>query len=174
MNAILLALIFKLVRRMDKEELLRKSCVQRERTTQHMNLGIDYPGIINEVLSLARRRPFVAVRQIKREKLFKYQWTRGRKSVFRRKRSAPIGQGTLNDYHNLAELVFYINIYKCNNISLYIYMRNLYSSVHFLSRLLYYFLIKQSVYCILEITRFKLCSIIRIMGRKYKTLIKYL
>ncbi|KAG8300164.1 hypothetical protein J6590_082971 [Homalodisca vitripennis] len=49
-------IIVKFVRRLDKDELLRKRRVRRDFSTRHMNLNVDKPVYINEALSPARRR----------------------------------------------------------------------------------------------------------------------
>ncbi|XP_046685860.1 uncharacterized protein LOC124371555 [Homalodisca vitripennis] len=69
-------IVVKFVRRLDKEELLRKRRVKSNFSTRHMNLSMDQPIYINEALSQARRRLLAAARQVKKEKSFKYLWVR--------------------------------------------------------------------------------------------------
>lgn len=85
-------IIVKFVRRLDKEELLRKRRVKSNLSTRHMNLGVDQPVYINESLSTARRRLFVAARQMKRDKGYRFLWVRGGKIFARKEESAPVIQ----------------------------------------------------------------------------------
>ncbi|XP_046680823.1 uncharacterized protein LOC124367765 isoform X2 [Homalodisca vitripennis] len=81
-------IIVKFVRRMDKEEFMRKRRVKRNLSTRHRNMPMDQMLYVNEALTPARRRLLGAARQIKREKNFKHLWVRGSK-IFLRK-----GDGT--------------------------------------------------------------------------------
>lgn len=87
-------IIVKFVRRLDKEELLRKRRVKRNLSTRHMNLNVDLPVYINEALSPARRRLFAETRRIKREKHYKFLWVRGGKIFLRKEEAAPVVQVT--------------------------------------------------------------------------------
>ncbi|XP_046681380.1 uncharacterized protein LOC124368148 [Homalodisca vitripennis] len=77
-------IIVKFVRRLDKEELLKKRRVKNNLSTRHMNMGTDQPVYINEALSPAKRRLFAEARQLKKEKMYKFLWVRGGK-IFMRK-----------------------------------------------------------------------------------------
>lgn len=83
-------IIVKFVRRIDMEEMLNKKRVKKELSTRHMNLGTDFPIYINESLSPSRRRLFAAARIIKKDKHFKYLWTRGGNIFLRKEDSAPV------------------------------------------------------------------------------------
>lgn len=83
-------IVVKFVRRLDKEELLKKRRIKHNFSTRHMNLSTDSPIYINESLSPARRRLFVLARDIKRSKNFKYLWVRGGKIFLRREDGAPV------------------------------------------------------------------------------------
>lgn len=85
-------IIVKFVRRLDKEELLKKRRVKSNLSTRHMNLGLDQPVYINESLSPMRRRLFVAARQMKRDKGYRFLWVRGGKILVRKEESAPVIQ----------------------------------------------------------------------------------
>ncbi|XP_046679350.1 uncharacterized protein LOC124373473 [Homalodisca vitripennis] len=87
-------IVVKFVRRLDKEELLRKRRVKSNFSTRHMNLSMDQPIYINEALSQARRRLLAAARQVKKEKSFKYLWVRGGKIFLRKEEKAPVFQVT--------------------------------------------------------------------------------
>ncbi|XP_046679343.1 uncharacterized protein LOC124366786 [Homalodisca vitripennis] len=87
-------IVVKFVRRLDKEELLRKCRVKSNFSTRHMNLSMDQPIYINEALSQARRRLLAAARQVKKEKSFKYLWVRGGKLFLRKEEMAPVFQVT--------------------------------------------------------------------------------
>lgn len=87
-------IIVKFVRRIDKEEMLRKKRVKRNLSTRHMNMNTDIPIYINEALSPARRRLYAAARQVKRDKNLKYLWVRGGKIFVRKEDSAPVIQVT--------------------------------------------------------------------------------
>lgn len=83
-------IVVKFVRRIDKEELMRKRRIKHNFSTRHMNLAMDLPVFINESLSPARRRLFVLAREVKRSKNFKYLWVRGGKVFLRREDGAPV------------------------------------------------------------------------------------
>lgn len=87
-------IIVKFVRRLDKDELLKKRRVKSNLSTRHMNLGVDQPVYINEALSPARRRLFAQARQVKREKNFKFLWVRGGRIFLRKEEQAPVIQVT--------------------------------------------------------------------------------
>lgn len=87
-------IIVKFVRRLDKEELLRRRRVKSNLSTRHMNLKVDQPVYVNESLSPARRRLFAEARQIKRQKEYKFLWVRGGKIFLRQQESAPVHQVT--------------------------------------------------------------------------------
>lgn len=83
-------IVVKFVRRIDKEEMLKKRRIKHNFSTRHMNLTMDLPVYINESLSPARRRLFVLAREVKRSKNFKYLWVRGGKVFLRREDGAPV------------------------------------------------------------------------------------
>lgn len=87
-------IIVKFVRRLDKEEMLRKRRVKSNLSTRHMNLRMDQPVYVNESLSPARKRLFAEARQLKRQKKFKFLWVRGGKIFLRQEESAPVIQVT--------------------------------------------------------------------------------
>jgi len=84
------AIIVKFVRRLDKEEMLRKRRVKRNLSTRHMNLTMDTPVYINESLSPMRRRLFVMAKEVKKTKNFKYLWVRNGKIFLRRQDNNPV------------------------------------------------------------------------------------
>lgn len=84
------AIIVKFVRRLDKEEMLRKRRVKNNLSTRHMNLPVDQPVFINESMSPARRRLHVAAKEIKRNKNYKYLWVRGGKIFIRKEDGSPV------------------------------------------------------------------------------------
>lgn len=89
-------IIVKFVRRIDKEELLRKRRVKRTLSTRHMTLAepSDHPVYINEALTPTRRRLLAEARRIKREKEYKFLWVRGGKIFMRKEESASVTQIT--------------------------------------------------------------------------------
>lgn len=87
-------IIVKFVRRLDKEEILRKRRVKRTLSTRHMNLPMDQPVYINEALTPTRRRLLAEARKIKRDKGLKFLWVRGGKIFLRREEKAPVIQVT--------------------------------------------------------------------------------
>lgn len=87
-------IIVRFVRRIDKEELLRKRRVKRNLSTRHMGLTSDVPVYINESLSPARRRLYAMARQAKRQQGYKYLWLRGGKILMRKEESTKVVQIT--------------------------------------------------------------------------------
>lgn len=87
-------IIVKFVRRLDKDELLRRRRVKSTLSTRHMNLAMDQPVYINESLSPARRRLFAEARQFKRQNDFKFLWVRGGKIFLRRDEAASVHRVT--------------------------------------------------------------------------------
>lgn len=85
-------IVVKFVRRMDKEELLRRRRVKRNLSTRHMGLSSDVPVYINESLSPARRRLYALARQEKRQRGYKYLWLRGGRILMRKEESARVVQ----------------------------------------------------------------------------------
>lgn len=85
-------IVVKFVRRMDKEEMLRRRRVKRTLSTRHMGLPTDVPVYINEALSPARRRLYALARQEKRKRGYKYLWLRGGRILMRKEESARVVQ----------------------------------------------------------------------------------
>lgn len=83
-------IIVRFVRRMDKEELLKRRRVKRTLSTRHMGLPSDVPVYINESLSPARRRLYAMARQAKQQHGYKYLWLRGGKILMRKEESARV------------------------------------------------------------------------------------
>lgn len=77
-------IVVKFVRRMDKEEMLRKRRVKRTLSTRHMGMNTDLPVYINESLTKKRRQLFNAARKVKNEKKYKYLWVRNGKLFMRK------------------------------------------------------------------------------------------
>lgn len=71
--------IVKWVWRFDKDELLNKLCAKHKFSTRPLNLKIDQPMYIIETLSLAKRKLYLAVRQVKKDEDYKFLWVRGGK-----------------------------------------------------------------------------------------------
>lgn len=87
-------IIVKFVRRLDKEELLKKRRVKSNFSTRHMNLPLDHPVYINEALSPARRRLFAEARKARKDKGYRFLWVRNGKIFLRREEAAPVIQVT--------------------------------------------------------------------------------
>jgi hypothetical protein len=87
-------IIVKFVRRLDKEELLKKRRVKSNLSTRHMNMSMDQTVYINEALTPARRRLLAAARQLKREKNFRFLWVRGGKIFLRKSEGSNVVQVT--------------------------------------------------------------------------------
>ncbi|XP_054266878.1 uncharacterized protein LOC128989046 [Macrosteles quadrilineatus] len=83
-------IIVKFVRRIDKEELLRKRRVKRTLSTRHMGRTDDLPIYNNESLSPARRRLHTLARTYKKEKNYKFLWVRNGKIFLRKEENAPV------------------------------------------------------------------------------------
>lgn len=77
-------IIVKFVRRMDKEEMMRKRRVKRTLSTRHLGRADDRPIYINESLTPARRRLLSLARTAQKEKHYKFLWIRNGK-IFLRK-----------------------------------------------------------------------------------------
>lgn len=88
------AIIVKFVRRLDKEEFMKRRRVKRNLSTRHMNLKMDQPVYVNEALSQGRRRLLGAAREVKREKKWKYLWVRGGKIFLRKEEGSTVVQVT--------------------------------------------------------------------------------
>lgn len=91
------AIIVKFVRRLDKEELLRKRRIKSNFSTRHMNLPSDHPIFLNESLSPGRRRLHLAAKAVKRDKNYRYLWVRGGKIFMRKEDGAPVRNITCQD-----------------------------------------------------------------------------
>ncbi|KAG8250378.1 hypothetical protein J6590_103211 [Homalodisca vitripennis] len=72
------------VRRLDKEEFLRRRRVKRTLSTRHIGATDDRSIYVNESLSPARRALYALARKYQREKNFKFLWVRNGK-IFLRK-----------------------------------------------------------------------------------------
>lgn len=83
-------IIVKFVRRIDKEELLRKRRVKRTLSTRHMSRPDDLPVYVNESLSPARRRLHAMARQYQRDNNYKFLWVRNGKILMRKEEKAPV------------------------------------------------------------------------------------
>lgn len=81
-------LIVKFVRRLDKEEFLRKRRVKRTLSTRHMGRTDDRPVYINESLSPARRKLLAMTRAVQKEKNYKFLWVRNGRIFVRREENA--------------------------------------------------------------------------------------
>ncbi|XP_054282063.1 uncharacterized protein LOC128999522 [Macrosteles quadrilineatus] len=77
-------IIVKFVRRMDKEEFMRKKRVKRTLSTRHIGRPDDHAIYINESLSPARRKLYAMARTYRKEKNFQFLWVRNGK-IFLRK-----------------------------------------------------------------------------------------
>lgn len=77
-------IIVKFVRRLDKEQLLKKRRVKSNFSTRHMNLPMDQPVYINEALSPARRRLFAEARKAKKDNGYKFLWVRNGRILMRK------------------------------------------------------------------------------------------
>lgn len=84
-------IIVKFVRRMDKEQLMKKR-QQRKRdfSTRHLGLPSDTPVYLNDSLSPARRRLLGLVRQKRKDNGFKYLWLRNGSILLRKEEGAPV------------------------------------------------------------------------------------
>lgn len=83
-------IIVRFVRRLDKEELLKKRRVKFNFSTRHMNLPVDQPVYINEALTPARRRLFAEARKMKKDKQYKFLWVRNGKILMRKEEKAEV------------------------------------------------------------------------------------
>lgn len=81
-------IIVKFVRRLDKEEFLRRRRVKRTLSTRHMGRTDDRPVYVNESLSPARRKLLAMTRAVQREKNYKFLWVRNGKIFVRREENA--------------------------------------------------------------------------------------
>lgn len=81
-------IIVKFVRRIDKEEFLRRRRVKRTLSTRHMGRTDDRPVYVNEALSPARRKLLAMTRAVQREKNYKFLWVRNGKIFVRREENA--------------------------------------------------------------------------------------
>ncbi|XP_054259306.1 uncharacterized protein LOC128984047 [Macrosteles quadrilineatus] len=87
-------IIVKFVRRMDKEEFLRKRRVKRNLSTRHMDMPMDQAVYVNEALTPARRRLLGAARQVRKDKNFRHLWVRGGKIFLRKDEGSTVIQVT--------------------------------------------------------------------------------
>lgn len=87
-------IIVKFVRRLDKEEFLKKRRVKRNLSTRHMNMAMDRAVYVNEALTPERRRLLAAARQVRREKNFRHLWVRGGKIFMRKEDGSAVIQVT--------------------------------------------------------------------------------
>lgn len=83
-------IIVKFVRRLDKEEFLRRRRVKRTLSTRHIGGADDKPIYINESLSPARRRLHALARNFQRSNNFKFLWVRNGKIFLRKEENAPV------------------------------------------------------------------------------------
>lgn len=83
-------IIVKMVRRLDKEDVLKKRREKGKLSTLHMGLAIDSPIYINESLSPARRKLLAAARRFKAENHFKYIWHKNGKIFLRKDDGEPV------------------------------------------------------------------------------------
>lgn len=83
-------IIVKFVRRLDKEEFLKKRRVKRNLSTRHMNMNLDQPVYVNEALTSQRRRLLAAARQVKKDRGFKFLWVRGGIILLRKDENSPV------------------------------------------------------------------------------------
>lgn len=83
-------IIVKFVRRIDKEEFLRKRRVKRTLSTRHMGRSDDLPIYVNESLSPTRRRLHAMARQYQRDNNYKFLWVRNGKIFLRKEEKAPV------------------------------------------------------------------------------------
>lgn len=83
-------IILKFVRRIDKEEFLRKRRVKRSLSTRHIGRKDDHQIYINESLSPARRRLHALARAFRKEKNYQFLWVRNGKILLRKEESAPV------------------------------------------------------------------------------------
>jgi hypothetical protein len=87
-------IIVKFVRRLDKEEFLRKRRVKSNLSTRHMNMSMDRTVYVNEALTPARRRLLAAARQVRKDKNFRHLWVRGGKIFLRKEDGSTVIQVT--------------------------------------------------------------------------------
>lgn len=84
-------IVVKFVRRNDRDTLVQK---RRQRkgdfSTRHLGLPSDTPVYINDSLSPARRKLFFEVRQLKRDKGYKYIWMRNGNILLRKEEGSPV------------------------------------------------------------------------------------
>lgn len=86
-------IIVKFVRRLDKEELLKKRRdKKRDFSTRHLNLTTptDNPVFVNESLSPTRRWLLGQARQLKKDRGYKYIWLRNGNILLRKEEGSPV------------------------------------------------------------------------------------
>ncbi|XP_046685594.1 uncharacterized protein LOC124371301 [Homalodisca vitripennis] len=83
-------IIVKFVRRMDKEEFLRKRRVKRNLNLSHINKPGGEVIYVNESLSPERRRLLALAKAAKREKGYTFLWIRNGKIFLRKEEEAPV------------------------------------------------------------------------------------
>jgi hypothetical protein len=91
-------ILIKLVRKIDKDELLKKRRIKRDFSTRHLGLTTDIPLYLNESLSPERRKILALARKAKVDKGYKYLWIRNGKILMRKTDGQPvIVLETIND-----------------------------------------------------------------------------
>lgn len=83
-------IIVKFVRRLDKEEFMRRRRVKRNLNSTHINRTEGQPIYINESLSPERRRLMALARVVKREKAYTFLWVRNGKIFLRKDENTPV------------------------------------------------------------------------------------
>lgn len=90
-------IIVKFVRRIDKEEMLKKRRVKRTLSTRHLGRPDDRTIYINESLSPARRRLHAMAKQFQKEKAYKFLWVRNGRIFLRKEENSPLRVVTSSD-----------------------------------------------------------------------------
>lgn len=83
-------IIVKFVRRIDKEEFIRRRRVKRTLSTRHLNMADDRPIFVNESLTPSRRRLLFQARTLQKEKAYKFLWTRNGKIFLRKEEGSHV------------------------------------------------------------------------------------
>lgn len=83
-------IIVKFVRRLDKEEFIRKRRVKRTLSTRHINRPDDRPIYVNESLSPSRRRLLAMAKTVQRENNYKFLWVRNGRIFLRKIEDAEV------------------------------------------------------------------------------------
>lgn len=95
-------IIVKFVRRMDKEEFIRKRRVKRTLSTRHINRPMDQPIYVNESLSPSRRRLLFMAREAKKDKNYQFLWVRNGKIFLRKEEKSAVK--TVRNHEDLSKL----------------------------------------------------------------------